>query len=123
MRPVSGGGFEGDGVAEGFELADVVALAALDVGAGVVEAGSEVVVVGVRVGQQVPDDDQDGAADRDDGPLGATPPRDAPVAFPEEGVGPPGRDGGFAEDAGEVRVAVAGGAGAFAFAGGLLDAS
>jgi hypothetical protein len=35
----SGGGLQGDLVAEGFELADVVALLALRVDAGVVEAG------------------------------------------------------------------------------------
>jgi hypothetical protein len=34
--------------------------------AGVVVVGAEVVEVGVGVGEQVPDDDQDGAADRDD---------------------------------------------------------
>jgi hypothetical protein len=72
---------QGDLVAERLQLADVVALAAVGVGAGVVEAGAQVVEAGIRVRQQVPDDDQDGAADRDDGPLGAAPPRDAPVAL------------------------------------------
>ena len=69
MRADSGGGFQGDLVAEGFELADVVALGALRVDPGVVEAGTEVVIAGLGIGQQVPDDDQDGAADRDDGLL------------------------------------------------------
>jgi len=56
---------EGDGVAEGFELADVVAhLAVLVHPAGVI-AGAEVVVAGGGVIEQVPDDDQDGAGDRD----------------------------------------------------------
>src|SRR5437773_1208223 len=62
----SGGGFEGDLVAEGFELADVVALGAFRTDAGVVEAGAQVVEPYGRVAQQVPDDDQDGPADRDD---------------------------------------------------------
>ena len=84
----SGGGFEGDLVAEGFELADVVALLAVGVDAAVVEVGAEVVEAGFGVGQQVPDDDQDGAADGDDGLLLAAAAGDAPVAFAEEGVGP-----------------------------------
>src|SRR6266516_3253135 len=54
----SGGGFEGDFVAEGFELADVVALAVVGVDAPVVEVGAQVVEAGLGVGQQVPDDDQ-----------------------------------------------------------------
>jgi hypothetical protein len=64
--PWSGSGFEGDLVAEGFELADVVAPGAVGVDTGVVEVRAEVTAVGVGVGQQVPDDDQDGPADRDD---------------------------------------------------------
>jgi hypothetical protein len=99
------------------ELPDVVALGAIGVVAGVVEAGAEVVEAGVGVSQQMPDDDQDGAADRNDGPLGATAAGDAPVTLPEEGVGLAGRDGGLAEDPGQVGVAVAGGGRAFALAG------
>src|SRR6266508_2351416 len=83
-----GGGFQSDLVAEGFELADVVALGTLRVGPGVVEASAQVVVAQVGVGQQVPDDDQNGAADRDDGLLGAWAPRDAPVALAQEGAVP-----------------------------------
>ncbi|MER7127312.1 hypothetical protein, partial [Micrococcus luteus] len=60
-------GFEGDAVAEGFELADVVAFLAVGVGAPGVEVGAQVNEVRLGVGQQVPDDDQDGAADRDQG--------------------------------------------------------
>jgi len=82
--PWSGGGFEGDFVAEGFELADVVALGAVGVDAGVVEAGAEVVVAQVGVGQQVPDDDQDGPADRDDRLVGAASAGDTPVALSKE---------------------------------------
>ena len=85
-------------------------LLALRVDAGVVVVGAEVVEAGVGVGEQVPDDDQDGAADRDDGLLLAAASGDAPVAFAEEGVGAAGGDGGLAEDPGQVAVAVAGGA-------------
>ena len=56
----------------------------------------------------MPDDDQDGPADGDDGLLGAAAAGDPPVAFAEEGVGAAGADGGLAEDAGQVAVAVAG---------------
>ena len=92
----SGRGFEGDLVAEGLELPDVVALLAVGADAGVVELGAEVVEAGVGVGQQVPDDDQDRAADRDDGLLLSPAAGDAPVAFAEKGVGLGGGDGGLA---------------------------
>jgi hypothetical protein len=82
----SGGGFEGDFAAECFELADVVALGAFGTDTGVVEAGAEVVEVGLWVGQQVPGDDQDGPADRDDGSFLAASTGDPPVAFAEEVV-------------------------------------
>src|SRR5215469_9857660 len=117
----SGGGFEGDLVAEGFELADVVALAAFGVDAGVVEVAAQVGVAGVWVGEQVPDDDQDGPADGHHGLLPAAPPRDAPVPLAEEGVGPAGRDGGVAEYPGQVGVAVPGGVLALLLPGGFLD--
>jgi len=55
----SGGGLQGDPVAEGFELANVVALLAFWVGTGVVVAGAEVVELDGLVAQQVPDEDQD----------------------------------------------------------------
>jgi hypothetical protein len=63
----SGCGLQGDLEAEGFELADVVACLAVRADAVVVEVGAQVVVAGLRIRQQVPDDDQDRAADRDDG--------------------------------------------------------
>ena len=44
----SGGRLQGDLVTEGFEFADVVALLAVRVGAGVVVAGAEVVELGGR---------------------------------------------------------------------------
>lgn len=48
---VSGGWFEGDLVAEGFELADVGAFALFRVHAGGVEVAAEVVVAGAGVGE------------------------------------------------------------------------
>src|SRR5215218_8545934 len=108
VRARSGGGLEGDLVAEGLQLADVVALGAFRTDAGVVEAGAEVVEVDLWVGQQVPGDDQDGPADRDDRFLGAAAAGDPPVAFTQEGIGLAGGDGGLAEHASEVGVAVPG---------------
>jgi hypothetical protein len=118
----SGGGLQGDLVAQRLQLADVVALAALGVDAALVEARAQIVEAGGRVGQQVPDDDQDGAADRHDGPLGAAPPGDAPVALPQEGVGPPSGHGGLAQHSSQVGVAVAGGGLALGPTGRLFDA-
>lgn len=107
----SGGGLEGDVVAEGLECADVVAGGSLGAQAGVVEVGSEVVEAGPGFGEQVPDDDQDGPSDGDDGLLLAPSSGYASVTLAEEGVGPTGVDGGLAEGSGEVPVAVAGGPG------------
>ena len=84
MGAGSGSRYEGNPVAQGLQLADVVALGALGVDVGVVKAGAQVVVAQVGVGQQVPDDDQDGAAHRHDRFLGAAAPRDAPVALPKK---------------------------------------
>src|SRR5829696_2632805 len=97
VRADSGGGLQGDLVAEGLELADVVARGALSVDAGVVEAGAEVLEPCGRVGQQMPDDDQDGSADRDDGAPLAAAAGDPPVAFTKEGIGLAGGDGSLAE--------------------------
>ena len=47
MRADSGGGLQGDLVAQGLQLADVVALGALGTDTGVVEAGAEIVEVGL----------------------------------------------------------------------------
>src|SRR5690242_7552169 len=105
---------QGDGVAEGFELADVAACLALGVGAAGVVGGAELAEVGGGVGEQVPDDDQDGAGDGDQGLELADPLDQPPVPFAGESVCPGGRRGGLAEDALEVRVALAGLAGAVA---------
>jgi len=60
-----GGGFEGDPVAHRGELGDVVAQLPFGVDALGVVVGSEVAEAGFGVCEQVPDDDQDGAGDRD----------------------------------------------------------
>ena len=70
----------------------------------------------------MPDDDQDGPPDGDDRTVLAATSGDASVAFAQEGVGPPGDDGRLAEDAGQVAVAVPGGAAAFGFASRGTDA-
>src|SRR5690348_7974849 len=69
LSPAAGSGgvlAEGDDdvVAEGFELAAGVAGLAAAVGVPGMPAGSEVAVAGGGVAEQVPDDDQDGPADR-----------------------------------------------------------
>ena len=62
-----GGGYRGDPVAHGGELGDVVAQLAFGADAQGVVVGPEVVEAGEWVGEQVPDDNQDGAGDRDQG--------------------------------------------------------
>jgi hypothetical protein len=63
-----------------FRLTGQVALASLLV-------DSPVVIAGVLVGQQMPDDGEDGVADRDDGAFLAAAAGEAAVAVAEEGVG------------------------------------
>jgi hypothetical protein len=101
---------EDDGVAECFEASDVASLLGCGRNASVVVVSAEVFVSGLGVGEEVPDDDEDGAADCDDGLLLAPSAGEASVTGAEEGVGAAGADGGFAEDAGQVAVAVSGGA-------------
>src|SRR5512132_1182235 len=102
--------------------ADAGAPGAVRADAGVVEAGAEVVEPYGRVGQQMPDDDQNGPADRDDRSLLAASTGDPPVAFTEEGIGLAGGDGDLPEHATQVGVAVPGRSAALGFAGGLADA-
>src|SRR5215218_4348039 len=85
-RSRSGCRIEGHRVAEGLEFADVLADLPLGVGAGVVVAGAEVDELDVVVGEQRPDDDEDGSADRDDGTVLAAASGDPAVALAEEGV-------------------------------------
>ncbi|MGC2404697.1 MAG: hypothetical protein WA510_33205 [Acidobacteriaceae bacterium] len=58
---------QGDGETEGFELADVVAGLLVFVDPAGVVARAQVMEAGGGVGQQVPDDDQDGAGDGNEG--------------------------------------------------------
>src|ERR1700758_1585525 len=70
----------------------------------------------------MPDDNEDGAADRDHRAFLAAPLGDAPISFAQEGVGSAGDDRGLAEGAGQVAVDVPGGSVAFGLAGGTVDA-
>jgi hypothetical protein len=96
---------------EVFELAGQVTLAAQLVDSRVVVAGAEIVVAGVWVGQDVPDDGEDAVAGRDDGSFLAAAAGQTAVAVAEEGVGAgePGDD--LTEGPGEPGVAFAGGCG------------
>src|SRR5215472_16895228 len=85
----SGGGLflEQDLLAgEAFEFGDELALAAQR-REPVVPVGAEVGELGVWVGQQVPGDDQDGVADRDQGSLFAAAAGEPVVAGGQEGLG------------------------------------
>ncbi|MEV6926024.1 hypothetical protein AB0M46_16225 [Dactylosporangium sp. NPDC051485] len=83
-------------MAEGFELPYQVADFVAGVDAGGVVVGAEVAEPGGGVGQEVPDDDEDGAGDGDEGFEFAAAFDDASVAFAEEGA-VFGGCGGFAE--------------------------
>ena len=98
----SGGGLQGDLVAEGFEFADVVAFLTFWVDPGVVVAGAEVVELDGVVLQEVPDDDQDGATYRNDSLLLAAAAGDATVAFAQERVNSTRADGGLAPGPGPL---------------------
>jgi hypothetical protein len=87
----------------------VLADLAFGVGAGGVVVRAEVDELCVVVGEQRPDDDQDRAADRDDGPLLAATAGDPPISLAEEAVGAGGADGGLAEYPGQVAVALTAG--------------
>jgi hypothetical protein len=90
-RRRSGGRGQGDAVAQRLELANVVAGLAVLVDAAAVVVRAEVVEAGGGVGQQVPDDHQDGAGDGDQGLELADASDQAAVALAEEGVGLGGR--------------------------------
>src|SRR5262249_8522338 len=116
-----GGGLQGDALAEGFQLTDQVADLAAFVDAGGVVVGAEIGEAFGGIGEQVPDDGEDGSGDGDEGLELAAAFDDAPVAFTEERVGFGGRGGGLAEQAFQVGVALAGLAGPVFGAG--LDGS
>jgi hypothetical protein len=121
---VSGGGGEGDLVAELLELADEALGVGLGVGVPLEVVAPEVLVVDVVV-QDVPDDHQHRVSDREDRLAFAV--LAEPAAEPAElgrqvrVAGPGGAPCGFAESGAERGVAFAGLAGA-ALAGGLVVA-
>src|SRR3954469_8566656 len=81
--------------------------------------GAQVGEGGLLLGQQAPDDDQDGSAGGNNGFLLTAAPGDPAVALPEEGLGVRRADRGLAQDPGQVGVAVSGGAGAVLLVGGF----
>src|SRR5690242_11487833 len=106
---VSGRWVQGDGVAEGFELSDEVVDLPGGVDPAVVEVGAEVLETGAGVGQQIPDDHENGAGDGDQGLAFAAPFDHPAVAFGQERAVAAGRRGcGHAECALEVGIAFAG---------------
>jgi hypothetical protein len=109
---------EGHGVAEGLQFTDVVADLAFGVGARDVVARAEVDELRLVVGEQGPDDDEDGAADRDDRPLLAAAAGDPPIPLAEEGVGAGGADCGLTDHPCQVAVALPGAGVALRPAGG-----
>jgi hypothetical protein len=76
----------------------VVTHFAAEVDSGVVVVGAEVVEGNGVIAEEVPGDDQDGSADRDDSSFLATPAGDSAVPLAQEGIGTPGRDCGVAQD-------------------------
>src|SRR5258707_2803090 len=93
----SGGRGQGYLQSQGLELADVVADLLVPVGPGGDIVRAEVGVARGRVGEQVPDDGQDGPGDGDLGFGLAAAAGDAAVPFAEEGPGAGGAEGGLAE--------------------------
>ena len=100
----SGCGREGDVVSELLELSDEVAGFVVFAVVLVVEVGSEVVVAGVGVVEEVPDDHEDGSGDRDERFAFASSAYKPPVSFPQEGVGSGGTSCSLTEHTFEVAV-------------------
>jgi len=99
---------EGDLEAEGAELADVVGDLPAHAGLAFVAVRAEVLIPRAGGGQQRVVDLQLGVADRDTCFGLAAAPGDPPVAGALAGLGFPGGDGGLAEQAAEVPVALLG---------------
>src|SRR5256714_10575736 len=91
---------------EGAELVHEAAGAAVGVGFALVPAGAEVGEPVVGAGEQVPDDDEDGAGDGAPGPVAVEAPGQAAEPFAEEGVGAGGAVGGLGAVAAQVGVAL-----------------
>ena len=99
---------EGDVEAEGAELADVVADLPADLGAALVVVRAEVLISRAGAGQQRVVDLQLGVADGDQGFGFAAAAGQPPVPGAFAGLGLAGGDGGLAEQAAEVPVALLG---------------
>jgi len=99
---------QGDVVSERLELMYQVSDLAVRVCAVGVVVGSEITVTRGRIGEQMPDDDQDRSGDRDEGFEFAASFDQPPVALAEEGAGFGSDRGGLAEHAFEVGVAFTG---------------
>ena len=87
-------------------MSNVAALLGRWIDVSVVVIGAQIVVSGVWVLQQVPDDDQDRATDGDHCSGLAAASGDAAVAGGEECVGLGGADGGLTQDARQIWIAV-----------------
>jgi hypothetical protein len=96
---------EGDVETEGLEVAEVGADLAVAVGLALVPPGAEVAEPGAGVGQQVPDDDEDGPADRALSADAPDAPGQAAEPLAEEGVRAGRAQGGLGAVALQVRVA------------------
>src|SRR6516165_2253121 len=116
-RWLCGGGGDGYGESECLELADVAACLAVGVDGVEVAVVAEVFESCGAVGQQVPDDDEQGAGDGDQGLELAAAPGQPPVSLAGAGGGLRGGRGRVAQDALEVGVALGGLAGPLAGAG------
>ena len=104
----SGGAAEGDFEAEVAELADVVGDLPADVALALVVVRAEVLIAHAGGGQQLVQDFELGVAEGDLGFGLATSSGNPPVAGAFAGLGFAGRDGGLAEQAGQVPVAFLG---------------
>ena len=91
---------------EGAELVQEAAGAAVGVGLALVPAGAEVGVPGFGVGEEVPDDDEDGAGDGASCPVPVEAPGQAAEPLAEEGVRAGGAVGGLGAVAAQVGVAL-----------------
>src|ERR1700733_604753 len=109
-RSLSGGWDKGDSEPRASQVPDVAAGLPGCVGAVGVVAGAEIAEARGPAGEQVPEDDQDGAGDGDERSQIAAAAGDPPVALAEESVGAGGR--GLAEDGLEAGIALAGPPGA-----------
>ena len=87
------------------------------VGAAAEVLWPEIMDPGIRILQQVPDDNENATSDSDDGAFLAPPAGDPSVTLTPEGIRSAGHDGGLAQDPGEIAVAAPGRTVALGFPG------